>query len=257
MLEQVHGQGSTSDDMTVARQLLLHASRGTLGLSEQKVDPLFSHCSTLNLLAQTLLRLLPSLPIPLSITENSDEPFAFHLLSRIVANNPGNIAYRLLSRIIAAAADEGREACWTVLRDLPPTLANLDLVTRLLRDATVVEISFEASPLAQNGTTETVGGLTRRHVLNSFLEHCVLVIEHMEVEERGTGTDGRTVELDPGGTCAIAIQHVSHIEFFYTNASIWSLVDCFLNSALSILPGFAPVGKWESPSSVGPRNGRG
>lgn len=126
-------------------------------------------------------------------------------------NNPGNAAFHLLTHVIATSTDEGRARCYTILKQLSPTLANFDLWIRLIKDQTPVAPWRDGKPPIGNGEASkngsTVGYLVRLEGLAHFADHCDAAIQSMEIEEGAV--DGSTVELDPGGACALAIQHVS------------------------------------------------
>jgi hypothetical protein len=147
------------------------------------------------------------LPFP---NHYDDNEIAFPLgkLDKIVMNNSGNAAYNLLTHIIATSTDEGRARCYSILKNLPPTLATFDLLIRLIKDQTpVIPWQNGRPPTDARGNGETVGYLVRLECLLHFADHCDAVIQSMEIEEGAI--EGSTVELDPGGTCALAIQHVS------------------------------------------------
>jgi hypothetical protein len=126
-------------------------------------------------------------------------------------NNPGNASYHLLTHIIATSTDEGRARCYAVLKNLPPTLATFDLLIRLIKDQTPVipGQNGRSPPGARRASVngKTVGYLVRLECLLHFADHCDAVIQSMEIGEGAI--EGSTVELDPGGPCALAIQHVS------------------------------------------------
>ncbi|KIM29231.1 hypothetical protein M408DRAFT_121046 [Serendipita vermifera MAFF 305830] len=92
---------------------------------------------------------------------------------------------------------------------LSPTLANFDLWIRLIKDQTPVaprqDGKLSNGPASPSG--ETVGYVIRLECLIRFVDHCDAAIQSMEIEEGAT--EGSNVELDPGGTCALAIQHFS------------------------------------------------
>jgi len=125
-------------------------------------------------------------------------------------NNPGNAAYHLLSHIIATSTEEGRARCYGILKKLPPTLATFDLLIRLMKDQTPIspwqngKPPIDASQASINAGT--VGYLVRAECLLHFADHCDAAIQSMEIEEGAI--EGSMIELDPGGTCALAIQHV-------------------------------------------------
>lgn len=81
--------------------------------------------------------------------------------------------------------------CFDAIAGLRPTMANFDLIAKLLQDYTRL----------YDGR-ETVAGVVRETALGRFLEGCETEIERQEALEGPGG-----VAMD--SPCAIAVQHVS------------------------------------------------
>ena len=81
--------------------------------------------------------------------------------------------------------------CFDAIAGLRPTMANFDLIAKLLQDYTRL----------YDGR-ETVAGAVRETALGRFLESCEAEIERQEALEGPGG-----VAID--SPCAIAVQHVS------------------------------------------------
>jgi hypothetical protein len=122
-------------------------------------------------------------------------------LPYIINQNP-NIAFHVLSRLIARSTLEGQNLCFDAIAGLRPTMANFDLIAKLLQDYTRL----------YDGR-ETVAGVVRETALGRFLEGCEAEIERQEAVE-GPGSIG----MD--SPCAIAVQHVSLAVLF--------AVDCLM-----------------------------
>lgn len=162
-----------------------------------------------NVRLQTLLKLLPTVALPLpGIYDDEGVAFPLGNLESVIANNPGNASFHLFDHIIATSTDEGRTRCYKILKKLAPTLSNFDLWIRLIKDQRAVVPWFDGKPSAEqvNLQRETVGYFVRSECLVQFVDHCDAAIQSMEIEEGAT--EGSNVELDPGGTCALALQHV-------------------------------------------------
>jgi hypothetical protein len=115
-------------------------------------------------------------------------------LPYIIAQNP-TVAFHILSRLIARSTPEGQNLCFDAIAGLRPTMANFDLIAKLLQDYTRL---YDGS--------ETVAGVVRETALGRFLESCEAEIERQEALEGPGG-----VAMD--SPCAIAVQHVSLVGF--------------------------------------------
>lgn len=138
--------------------LLLAARERVLSLSEMRL----------------LAGMLPDLTSPAILTSYD--------LSRVVAFNQ-NLAHPLLV-ISLSKGGETAENCLEVLSNLPPSLASLDVLGRLLRDTTAV---YDAA----NGNT-TIADIVRLDVFGRFVSNAVQWLEEAETDERaGLVSDDR------------------------------------------------------------------
>jgi hypothetical protein len=169
--------------------LLQEAPERVLTIPEQKVCFSVAHPPLFVLTdpgLQFLARKLPTFEFSASIYVD---------LSYIIAQNP-NVAYHILSRLIVRSTPEGQNLCFDAIAGLRPTMANFDLIAKLLQDYTRLY-----------GGSETVAGVVREKALAKFLESCEADIERQEALEGPGG-----VAMD--GPCAIAVQHVSVVGFW-------------------------------------------
>lgn len=95
--------------------------------------------------------------------------------SPIVVRNP-NIAHPLFVGLLNNASDDNNNISHflDILPYLPPSLASLDLMGRLLRDQTYIKVSGYS----------TVADLVRMEVLGRFIHECINWLERAEREEK-------------------------------------------------------------------------
>jgi len=156
------GHTEPSEDVQV-HNLLQEAPERVLTIPEQKF----------------LARKLPTFEFSASIYV--DLPY-------IIAQNPA-IASHVLSRLIARSTPEGQNLCFDAIAGLRATMANFDLIAKLLQDYTRV---YDGS--------DTIAGVVREAAMGRFLESCEADIERQEAMEGPGG-----VAMD--SPCAIAVHH--------------------------------------------------